>query len=602
MHWHVRVLRAVLMVAGTAGVTLSGSAAVASSSTSGPVASIERLLPSGTVRLGSLHVVTAPPSAGTQPGFAPDLDAFIHRNQTAPVHTSSTVGVPTPDNSPVVVNQAHNGFDGISHLDQRLAGGGNQFSSEPPDQGLCAGTVHGTTYLFESVNSALNLYDANAHQLLLGPITVSQFYGLPPAINRTTGRFGPFVSDPKCYFDTATHRWFHSILVISLDPATGAFVSPAYTLLAVSDTSNPLGTYHRYKIPATSPNKTNCPCFGDQPLIGADKYGFYVNTSEYPIGAGHANFAQIYAIDKLALEAGTATTLVHFSNLGTDTASIQPATSPAGHFATGTGGTEYFMAGFDCIPPDCAVRPTPDNRVTVWALTNTSSLATATPALSLTSKTLDSESYMSPPPQKQRQGTLVFGADPTENPDGKASLVDTNDTRMNQVVYADGKLWSAINTEVNPGGRTGIAYFILDPSVANGSVDATIAKQGYIAASNANVSFPSVGVNQAGLGVVAFSLMGPTIYPSAAYQLIGTGGTSGPINVARVGFRPEDGFTCYENPVTGLPDPTSTCRWGDYSASFALPDGSVWSAAEYIGDGPRTTFANWSTFVWPIVR
>ena len=95
---------------------------------------------------------------------------------------------------------------------------------------------------------------------------------------------------------------------------------------------------------------------------------------------------------------------------------------------------------------------------------------------------------------------------------------------------------------------------------------------------------------------------GRTSYRCAAYQMLGTGGTSGPINVVRVGVRPEDGFTCDENTVTGLPDPTSTCRWGDCSAAFALPDGSVWSAAEYIGDGPRTTFANWSTFVWPIVR
>ena len=192
----------------------------------------------------------------------------------------------------------HSGFEGLSQLDSRLAGGGNQFTGEPPDQGLCAGQVAGTTDVVETVNNALNVYDGQTRQLLLGPITLAQFYGTAPAINRTTGKFGPFMSDPKCYFDTATQRWFHSILVISTDPNTGAFTTPAYTLLAVSDTSDPLGTYHRYRIPATEPTKTNCPCFGDQPLIGADKYGFYVNTSEYSLGTGHANFAQIYAIDK----------------------------------------------------------------------------------------------------------------------------------------------------------------------------------------------------------------------------------------------------------------------------------------------------------------
>ena len=74
-----------------------------------------------------------------------------------------------------------------------------------------------------------------------------------------------------------------------------------------------------------------------------------MNTSEYSLGAGHTSFAQLYAIDKLALEAGTATSFVHFSNLTTDTGTIQPATTPSGRFATGHGGTEYFMSSQDCI-------------------------------------------------------------------------------------------------------------------------------------------------------------------------------------------------------------------------------------------------------------
>ncbi len=33
-------------------------------------------------------------------------------------------------------------FDGMNHRDQRTANGGNQFSLEPPDQGLCVGNGH----------------------------------------------------------------------------------------------------------------------------------------------------------------------------------------------------------------------------------------------------------------------------------------------------------------------------------------------------------------------------------------------------------------------------------------------------------------------------
>ena len=71
-------------------------------------------------------------------------------------------------------------------------------------------------------------------------------------------------------------------------------------------------------------------------------------------------------------------------------------------------------------------------------------------------------------------------------------------------------------------------------------------------------------------------------------------GLTTPVQIVRGGFKPEDGFTCYEQEGFG-----PKCRWGDYSASFALPNGEIWSATEFIGDNARTTFANWSTFVWP---
>ena len=57
---------------------------------------------------------------------------------------------------------------------------------------------------------------------------------------------------------------------------------------------------------AWDPVHPDCPCFGDQPLIGADRYGFYVTTNEYdlePFG-GSFNGAQIYAFDKAGLANG----------------------------------------------------------------------------------------------------------------------------------------------------------------------------------------------------------------------------------------------------------------------------------------------------------
>jgi hypothetical protein len=74
------------------------------------------------------------------------------------------------------------GFDGLNFHDQRYANGGNQFSVEPPDQGLCAGNG----FVMESVNDVLAIYD-NAGNRPVGPADLNTFYGYPAAINRGTG-------------------------------------------------------------------------------------------------------------------------------------------------------------------------------------------------------------------------------------------------------------------------------------------------------------------------------------------------------------------------------------------------------------------------------
>ena len=47
------------------------------------------------------------------------------------------------------------------------------------------------------------------------------------------------------------------------------------------------------------------------------------------------------------------------------------------------------------------------------------------------------------------------------------SRPDSNDTRMQQVMYANGKLWGALDTALNPDGgpqRAGIAWYIVNPN------------------------------------------------------------------------------------------------------------------------------------------
>jgi hypothetical protein len=176
----------------------------------------------------------------------------------------------------------------------------------------------------------------------------------------------------------------------------------------------------------------------------------------------------------------------------------------------------------------------------------------------------------------------------------KLDLSTASDDRMNQVVYADGKLWAGLNTAVAANGpaRTGIAWFVVAPSVSQGQVGGTMANQGYLALSSDSVMFPSIGVNKDGKGLIAFSDSGPHFYPSTGYALIGASGV-GSVHIAGAGVGPDDGFTGY-NAFGGS---ARVARWGDYTAAVAAADGTIWSAAEYIPGGARTAYANWGTYV-----
>lgn len=577
----------------------AGAAASPSSPGTADSATVERL---GTVDVRNLATSTAQKTSNTtmQNESGPWTHEVVEKPTTS---APASLPAPSPANRPLVINQNRRGWEGLTHADQRLAGGGNQFSLEPPDQGLCAGgnSPNGPgngPEVVESVNDAITFYDGTSHQLT-APITLSQFYGLKPTFNRTTGEFGPFVSDPKCYFDADTQRWFHTVLTIAQDPKTGAFRAPTNVYIAVSASKEALGPYYIYRINATHASVRGCPCLPDQPLIGADKYGFYVSVAEYGLFTTAFHGPQIYAMDKVALEqGGTRPGVVLIRNVkhvvgDRTTGTVQPAMSFNGVYETRNNGTEYFMSSFECTPgPNCPVAAGQFNKITVWALTNTRSLRTGTPNLHLSLRDLTSEVYGTPVPQHQRPGPRPLG-NSVDEPLGKPSA---NDSRMNQVVFADGLLWSALNTVVNPGPRDGIAYFILKPYVTNGQVGGTIRNQGYVAAANTYLSFPSVAVNGSGNGIIAFSAMGPNLYPSAAQIDIGEGGATGAVEVVGLGYRPEDGFTCY-TAFTG--DKNPVCRWGDYSAAVATPSGQIYAATEWIGNDTRTLFANWSTFVWP---
>jgi hypothetical protein len=544
------------------------------------------------------------------------------------------------------------GFQGLNFYQQRYARGGNQFSVEPPDQGMCVGNG----YVVEAVNDVLNVYSAangasllpdnTATNIVSGfprnvnhAVDLNSFYGYAPAINRSTGIRGQFVTDPSCLYDAQTQRFFVLVLTLEVVPTTGAFTTVNHLDLAVSRTSNPTGNWNIYRIDVTS-DGTNTgggnpgPFLGDYPHIGADASGIYITTNAYPWCCNGFSGAQIYALSKAQLAAGAANvTLQHIDTSGmvnapSDAGSTQPgftlwpAQSPGtSQFNLANNGTEYLLSS---NAADEAQRPVSgaagsrtSSQLIVWTLTNTASLDTASPAVGISNRILTVGQYGVPPKQQQpgsgtvadktttpdvAQGDcindtttqlfngqfgcwrLLFGAEPAHTE--VISRPDSNDTRMQQVMYANGKLWGALDTALNPDGgpqRAGLAWYVVNAAAGN------IVKSGYLGATGYDFTYPAIGVTASGRGVMAFTATGNALNPSAAYAPIDVNAGVGAWNVVNggTGAARDDGFTSYRAQVGGNPPRT---RWGDYGAA-AVDGNSVWIASEYIGGA--CDYVNW---------
>src|SRR5437667_285882 len=370
---------------------------------------------------------------------------------------------------------------------------------------------------------------------------LNTFLGYPAQFDRTNFIIGPEVTDPSCYYDAATNRWFADVLTLEVFPTTGDFTGQNHLDLAVSNGGDPTtATWTVYRvdvqddgnigtpdhgctgippfgvIPPTFPPTYTDACIGDYPHLGADANGIYLTTNEYSFFGNDFHGAQIYAFSKAALAANAATVAV--TQLDTH-------------------GMDAGNSGF-----------------TIWPATE------------------------------------------------HGAAIDSNDTRMQQVVFANGRLWGALDTAVNSSANTraGIEWFVVNP-VGAGS----IVKRGYLAVSQNNVTYPAIAVTSNGKGVMAFTLVGRDFYPSAAFVSIDANGV-GPVQVAAMGLGPDDGLTG----TVGLTAPFPfRPRWRDYGAA-AAEGAHIWIGSEYIGQtctlrtfiataascgGTRTLLGNWDT-------
>jgi hypothetical protein len=580
----------------------------------------------GTLPTGPAREIRGPKRGGASPLQANQLSSGPELQSGS---GGSVTGRPRAKSNPQLLLD----WEGVNHLDQRSADGGNQFSGEPPDQGVCVGNG----FVLETVNSALRVFNANTGAPVSPVLSLNEFYGFPSAINRTTGVFGPFTFDISCHYDPDTNRWFHLAVDLDQDPATGDFTGKNYIDLAVSHTGDPTGSWTVYRIPGVNDGTEgtpdhNCdggPCFADFPHIGVDKYGVYITTNEFPLFADGFIGAQVYAISKAQLVSLAPSITAHLFNTADDPVrpgepgfTLWPALSPAKQFAGGGGGTEFFVSSnavFDDANAD-------SEELILWGLVHTKSIDSTPNDLSLHKTILDVDPYAVPSNSVQKPGTIpladclndtalsfmgiancglaLLGLPPQNVTLG---TIDSGDSRVLDVRYANHKVWAVLGTAAQVGGtnRTAVGWYILNASSSKDGVSGTVRDEGVLASEGESLIYPTVGVTTSGRGVIGFTRVGENTFPSHGYAAIDDRvGAGTEIHEIEAGKSPQDGFTEYP-PVGG-----NRPRWGDYGAA-AVDGNFVYLAGEYIEQGPctlqqyiatnftcfgkRSSLANWST-------
>lgn len=482
---------------------------------------------------------------------------------------NAAIPLPIVPGLPVAGKGGAFGFKGLSNVDQ--AGVNQGFSVEPPDQALCVGNG----FILEGVNDAFAVYHENG-KLVSGPAQANAFFGVPFELN---------VSDPRCLYDKASDRWFVTMIEYPSN------FSKNHIEIAVSQTGDPTGAFNLYEIDVTHDGSDfvagDCPCLGDQPLIGADANGFYITTNSF--GLTSFEGAQVYALSKAALAKGAHTPVLLFDHLSSllgpveVAASIQPSTTPPGaQFAADT----EFLA-------QSMLAQKRESQLAVWTINNTSKIDTDTDALTMSLAITPSQVYVLPVPAEQKAGPTPLAeaaaVDDTALGTANEQDLDGDDQRLQQVMYRDGQLWTTLGT-ASVGDDTPVrdaaAWFVINVSNPGTHPTAKIAAQGYVAGpDNSHVLYPALAVNARGEATMVFTLSGPAFFPSAAAWKLG--GRS-PIHMLFEGKEPQDGFAAYY---------FNRPRWGDYSAAAVGPNGTIWLATETIPGGVRTAAVNWGTFI-----
>ena len=417
----------------------------------------------------------------------------------------------------------------------------------PPDVNGAVGMNGSTELVTEFINGYYGVYTTNGVPVTqesdgvfwenaLGATTYNQAF---------SGGAG-FASDPRMVYDPSSQRWFVSQITANALGVTGNSF-----LLAVSNTSNPGGSWSGFTIPTAPGFATGT----DFDMLGMNNSNVFIS------GDAFANTAGGYGV------VGSTTVAIPKASL-IGSGGATPSTNgyrlfTANQFAAGTvlnhpvmelgssSNTEYLYSGDN---PNQLVRST----ISGTSQANYTLFQGAGSVVPFTGSAL--------------AANIPFTAQTANSPNsaaqpGTAATLDTGDSRLSSNLYmVNGLVWGT-QTVVNPNNSalSAIRYYAINPSTNK------IVAQGIITDPNnpkSSLYYGSVAVSTTGNVVIDFEESSTT---QATSTYIVTGAFNGSSLQLAVGGVPQL-LSAGSGYYVESPGQTSgASRWGDYSTIWADP-------------------------------
>lgn len=345
---------------------------------------------------------------------------------------------------------------------------------------------------------------------------LSSFFG-------TTGTF-----DPRVAYDAAADRW----IIAAIRDDGGSTYANSKLLIAISDTNDPQGAWHRFAIPAGPSSTMNL----DYTQLALTRDNILITENLYTGDAPYGS--QVYLIPKSSAYSAPATLQMTLGSEG-----LQYAVPVAMYDSNDASNWYLVDSGVGLLAVDAA---------TGKALTTYSGKA----------------------------GSYFCCFAPQL---GTTSMMDTGGPGVHYALIRDHKLWGVEAGVQSSTAKDAVHVFRVD-------LNTTAVATWDIESADSWYAFPSIAVNKFGGAMVAFSAFSSTTYGSAAFTYIAPDGKwsapsllksgAGAYGIERWGdftttvVDPVDDTTFWTTQViAGAPAPSST--WQTWWAQIPIPAGAL---------------------------